>query len=57
MEGSEGAGTSSSKCTETNKPQKSPYWNDNKHSCWLGLAKLHYAFIDGQCTRVLIDPS
>ena len=36
-----------SKAPEVKYPPKSPYWNDDPRSWWLGPMNLSYAYIDG----------
>ena len=43
------------KAPEVKNPPKSPYWNDDLRSQWLGPMNLSYAYIDGVWTRVLLD--
>ena len=43
------------KAPEVKNAPKSPYWNDDPRSWWLGPMNLSYAYIDGVWTRVLLD--
>ena len=45
----------SSQTQEVNTLQKSPYWNNDLRTWWLGPLNLGTAYIDGNKTRVLLD--
>ena len=45
----------SSQAQEVNTSQKSPYWNDDLRTWWLGPLNPGTAYIDGNRTQVLLD--